>query len=386
MKRRYFLIGSSAVAVSGLLSGCNNQQAVLKVQLLKNSIPVQLLNQFRKGLDRSAKLDFGLETQMGELFAQLQAWQEKPQANDWWSKLPIPFINNKRAIPVGDLVALGDYWLAEAIKQKLIQPLDSKHLSQWDKLPQKWQNLARRNDQGELDPKGKVWGAPYRWGSTVIVYRRDKFESNGWKPPTDWADLWRDELRDRISLLDQPREVIGLTLKKLGLSYNTQPLDQILPKLKQELLALQKQVKFYSSTTYLQPLILGDTYVAVGWSTDVLPAMQRYPNITAVVPESGTALWTDLWVKPFGANSNQELVENWIDFCWQPEIASLLSRFTQAASPILAGNNRGDLPDTKKNQVLLPKAEIIQKSEFLLPVSQKTLQQYQTLWKEMRVV
>ena len=33
--------------------------------------------------------------------------------------------------------------------------------------------------------------------------------------------MWREELRGRISLPDSDREVIGLTLKKLGYSYNT---------------------------------------------------------------------------------------------------------------------------------------------------------------------
>lgn len=376
-------MGSGALAVSGLLSGCSTQQqAVLKVRLLKNSIPAQLLNEFRKELKQSAGLDFAAESQLKYLFARLQNWQEKPKANNWWSNLPLPF-GKERAIPVADLVTLGDYWLTEAIAQKLIQPLDPKQLDRWQELPQRWQELVRRNDRGKPDPKGKIWGAPYRWGSTVIAYRRDKFESNGWKPPTDWADLWRKELGDRISLLDQPREVIGLTLKKLGHSYNTEQLDRI-ANLKQELEALHQQVKFYSSDAYLQPLILGDTYLAVGWSTDVLPAMQRYRNIAAVVPQSGTALWTDLWVRPADANTSPDLLQKWIDFCWQPEIARLLSRFTPAASPILVGKNLSEFANTDRNRVLLATDEIVQKSEFLLSLSPKALQEYQSLWSEIR--
>lgn len=122
-------------------------------------------------------------------------------------------------------MTLGDYWIRVAIKNKLIQPLDVSKLKQWSSLPQRWQELAKRNDQGQIDPQGKVWAVPYRWGNTVIVYRRDKFlQEFGWTP-SDWSDLWRSELRSRISLLDQPREVIGLVLKKLGQSYNTKNLD-----------------------------------------------------------------------------------------------------------------------------------------------------------------
>ncbi|MFB2972994.1 extracellular solute-binding protein [Aerosakkonema sp. BLCC-F183] len=383
MKRRFFIVGSSTLAVSGLLSGCGSQQkAVLKVRLLKNSIPIQLLNEFSQEIQRSASLDLVAESQLQSLFTQLQNWQQKAEASNWWSNLPLPF-GKQKTIPLADLVTLGDYWLEQAIAEKLIQPLDPKQLSQWQQVPQAWQELVRRNDRGKPDPKGKIWGAPYRWGSTVIVYRRDKFASKGWKAPTDWADLWRKELGGRISLLDQPREVIGLTLKKLGHSYNTEQLEKI-PNLKQELLTLHKQVKFYSSNTYLQPLILGDTDLAIGWSSDVLPVIQRYRNIAAVVPQSGTALWTDLWVRPLGNSSNLDLAQKWIDFCWQPEIARLLSRFTPAASPILAGKNPPEFSNPDRNQLVLSTPEIIKKSEFLLPLSEKVRQEYQSLWTEVR--
>lgn len=49
----------------------------------------------------------------------------------------------------------------------------------------------------------------------MIVYRRDKFQELGWTP-TDWSDLWRNDLQGRISVLEQPREAIGLVLKNWG--------------------------------------------------------------------------------------------------------------------------------------------------------------------------
>ena len=160
---------------------------------------------------------------------------------------------------------------------------------------------------------------------------------------TDWQDLWQPELRDRISLLDSPRETMGLTLKKLGYSYNTENLDSV-PQLETELLALHQQAKLYSSDHYLEPLILGDTWVAVGWSTDILPLLKRYQNIEFVIPQSGTSLWADIWVKPsasptLSANDNESipmLAEQWIDYCWKPQAAKQISLFTDGISPILA--------------------------------------------------
>ncbi|MGA9378402.1 MAG: extracellular solute-binding protein [Phormidium sp.] len=383
MKRRDFLLGTGTLAISGLFTGCSKQQASLRIRLLKDSVPPQLLNEFRQKFQQIGELDLTIEAQLIKLFASLQ---EKPKSQNWWSKLPLPAARETES-QFADLVTLGDYWLAAAIDQKLIQPLDPDQLQKWEQLPLQYQRLVRRNQQGNIDLKGQVWGAPYRWGTTMIVYRRDIFKAKGFPPPQDWDDLWRTELRDRISLLDQSREVIGLTLKKINPqnSYNTQQLDKI-PQLKSELKALAQQVKFYSDNTYLQPLILGDTWVAVGWSTDILPAIQRQPNtIGAVIPLSGTSLWADLWVRPTKANHNFSLARDWIDFGWQPEIAALFSRFGKAASPIFAGEKLEELPKSIRNKNLLfPSPEVYQRSEFLLPLSPKAKQQYLNLWQEIR--
>lgn len=62
----------------------------------------------------------------------------------------------------------------------------------------------------------------------------------------DWADLWRPELAGRISMVDSPREVIGVVLKHMGASYNTQDIhlqvDGGRDAVKQNLALLGKQV------------------------------------------------------------------------------------------------------------------------------------------------
>lgn len=380
MDRRSFLIATGTLALGQILAGCGNQnQATLNVKFLKGSVPNPVVKAFRNANKQAGKLNFSTVAQLKDLFKNLQSWQQNNK-NPEPERAPFLGISLRASTNPPDLVTLGDYWLAAAIEQKLIQSFDPTALQLWSKLPQRWQELVTRNDQGEKDPQGKVWAAPYRWGYTMIVYNRDKFKSLGWQPK-DWDVLWREELRDRISLLNHPREIIGLTLKTLGKSYNTENLSQV-PDLKQQLDRLKAQVKFYSSDTYLQPLILEDTWLAVGWSNDLLPIIQRYRQFDGLIPASGTALWADLWVLPTG-NTNQALNQKWIDFCWQPQVAQQISLLSKASSPIPVELNPANI-QAELQHLLIPNEQILQRSEFLLPLSQETRQQYQSLWQEIR--
>ena len=369
LNRRSFLFGIGTLALSQYIAGCSNSKEKIKIILLKRSIPGQLLKEFRKELVSSQTPILKPKSQLKDLFALLETWQDL----DPNQKLRLPFKKQSMA----DLITLGDYWLEAAIEKQLIEPLALEALESWGKLPPLAKQLVTRN--------GKILGAPYRWGTTLIAYRRDKLEEVGIEPK-DWEDLWNPQLRGRISLLNQPREVIGLTLKKLGHSYNTPNLEQI-PQLRKELLALQQQVKFYRSDNYLQPLILGDTWLAVGWSTDILPIQQLYPNIEAVVPRSGTSLWADLWVRPQQLTpdkNKEEKIKEWINFCWQPDSANLISFYTNAISPRIFTMKKEEIvKDVGRNPLLLTEQEILSRSEFLSPLGTDVKKQYRNLWGEM---
>ncbi|MGB3535876.1 MAG: substrate-binding domain-containing protein [Microcoleaceae cyanobacterium] len=371
MRRRDFLGGISAIAAGTALAGCQYNPA-LTVEVLQNSVAPQMLSQFRRNLAQGMTLNFIPQPQLSNLFELLQNWQRSNQST-------------QSAQFRADLVMIGDYWLTKAIQQELIQPIQPQYLQNWDLLPQKWQNLVQRNPQGQLDTTGDIWAAPYRWGTTVMIYRKDKFKSLG-SIPEDWHDLWREELRDRISLLNQPREVIGLTLKKLGQSYNTLDLNAV-ENLSSQLQQLHQNIKLYDSNNYLKPLIVGDTWLAMGWSTDIPTQIQRQHNLGVVVPASGTALWCDQWVKPISAppSTTADIAHQWMDFCYQPEIAQQLSLLTEATSPIVTGlTPQQRLPEWDNQPVLLPNPSILENSEFLLPLPEETLKQYRRLWREVR--
>ncbi len=385
LSRRSFLISAGALTLGQLLSGCGDRSTALRVLLLQGSIPPQLLKVFRQQLSQNLSMSFKPEPQLKDLWKRLESWQKDDDDTKGFKGLisQIPLINQKTPQMV-DLVTLGDAWLAKAIQEQLIEPLPLEEIPGWQQLPLSWQALVKRDEQGQLKAQGQIWGAPYRWGTTLIAYDSHQFQKLGWTPK-DWSDLWREELRDRIAVVDQPREVIGLTLKKLGYSYNTRDLTQV-QSLTSEMLALQKQVKYYSSRYYLQPLMVGDVWLSVGWSSDILPLVAKNRKIKAVVPQSGTSLWSDVWVKPKvkkGDSDLSELTKKWIDFCWQEQSANQISLLTDAASPMIYQVKKL-CSEVQNNPLLLIDKTIMDKSDFLEPLLLKTLQEYESLWKKIR--
>ncbi|MFY0609871.1 MAG: extracellular solute-binding protein [Candidatus Atelocyanobacterium thalassa] len=381
--RRSFLKIIELLAIGQLVSGCNKSDADLTISLLKGSVPPQSLKLFNQYFASNTSFDFQSRGQLIELFSLLEYWQskQKKHINNSWPKVSI--LGSQKPY-ISDLLTLGDSWLTQAIQKDLIQPIAIDNWHNWHKLPSYWQNLVIRDQSGNLNRDGFIWGAPYRWGTTLIAYRVDKLN---WDIK-DWDDLWNPKLQNRISLIDQPREVIGFTLKKLGKSYNTKNIRGI-PQLRSELRALDKQIKYYNSQYYLQPLLMGEAWASVGWSNDIIPILARNRNIKAIVPASGTSLWSDVWVVPKKNNISElsDTAQKWIDFCWQPEMADLISLFTNASSPMINNLDTEQLsPEIVSNPLLYLQAKTFDKCDFIKPLSKQDQKDYIELWSKIKSV
>jgi putative spermidine/putrescine transport system substrate-binding protein len=370
MKRRHLLQSLGILSLEPLLFGCQSPPVDrLKIQFLKQSLPTLLISDFRQLV--KGDLTASTIAQLADSLTLLQKWSKPAQVDRSW-RLPWQSPPTNTA---ANLITLGDTWLSTAINQKLIQPLNPSKIPAWPQLDSKWQELVTKS--------GQVWAAPYRWGSVVLLYRQDKFRQVGLAPPTDWSDLWRPELKGQISLLNQSQEIIGLTLKQLGHSYNKDP--QTVPELPTKLRQLHQQVALYNSDDYLSPLLTGDTWLAMAWSHDVADLMGKYSYLGLAVPQSGTSLWADLWVQPQSAQSvaKNPTIEQWIDFCLQPDIARKISLFTNALSPLTINQTTQQLtPEMSAHSGL--NATVFAKGEFLQALNASQEKAYQSLWQSAR--
>ncbi|KAH9753764.1 spermidine/putrescine-binding periplasmic protein [Citrus sinensis] len=230
-----------------------------------------------------------------------------------FNNLSVPFNKVKAksaSYMAADLVSVGDSWLSFAIKKRLIEPMAGAEDQDWFKC---------------LSHKWKVT-------SLSLILEVEMMRRSLFGHQLDWKDLWQPELAGRISMVNSPREVIGSVLKYRGTSYNSNYIDSQVAggkiAVQQNLALLANQVRLFDSTHYLKAFAIGDVWVAVGWISDVLPAVKHMSNVAVVVPKSGASLWADLWAIPAASRLETKqiggrvrgafpLIHQWIEFCLQ---------------------------------------------------------------------
>lgn len=298
VERRRFLLATCVIVASGVVDGCfpsvsyasdeNNElrirevKMVLRVLALRGSVPQQWAADFKTALE-----GYGIP-----------AISYKATLSDIWKEM------SGRTPTTVDAVTVGDAWLERAVMEGRIQPIeDPEKYRYWDALNSRWKRLVRRDANGRVNASGRVYAVPYRWGCTVIVFRMDRMARWSNTRISDWDDLLSSKLKNRIAFMDSPRELIGIALKTLGLSYNAdlaalQACGVSPDNLGRRVRRLIAQAKVISNKDHVRAYSAGDVDVIVGSSDDLIPLAQKSSNSAVVVPASGTALWADLWCVP----------------------------------------------------------------------------------------
>jgi spermidine/putrescine transport system substrate-binding protein len=143
-------------------------------------------------------------------------------------------------------------------------------------------------------------------------------------PPDSWADLFDPErlkkCKNRVSMLDDMREVIGAALIYLGHSPNTtnalhlQAAEKVLREQK-------KYLAKYDSESFKDSLASGEILLAQGWSGELAAAQADNPDLGFAVPKEGALMFVDNWCIPKGA-PNKRLAEEFINFMLRPKISA----------------------------------------------------------------
>ncbi len=224
-----------------------------------------------------------------------------------------------------DVVFPSDRSMPMLISKGLLMKLDKELLHNRGQIDAKFRHPP-------FDPDAE-YTIPYFWGTLAIGIRTDHVAD----PGEGFDALFDDRYSGRITMLDDGEHNVAVALMQLGRDMNSLAPDD-LEAAKKLLLAQKPLVQAYTSDSFKERLMAGDSWVTLGWSGDLIQAKAECPEIRVIVPPSGTMLWIDSMAIPKDAK-HAKLAHAFIDFLLEPAIAARNAEFVKYASPVSAARS-----------------------------------------------
>ncbi len=269
-----------------------------------------------------------------------------------------------------DLVVPSSDFVGLMRREGLLLPIDTKKIHNFNMISPRFTN------QG-FDP-GNAFSVPYMWGSTALAINTSLLPA-GTVEKT--ADLWKPELKGRLVLPNDQREVLGIGLKVLGYSINeTNPAH--LAQAYEKLRSLIPQVRVFDSDSPKQALLAGEVAAGLVYNGEAYVANGENEAIRYLYPPEGFSLWLDSFCIPKGAAHIEE-AHTFIDYVLRPQVSATISEAMGYSSPNPKAVEL--LPEKmKKNIIVNPSVEMVAKGEFLDSLDEKTLTIYEQYWIKLK--
>ncbi len=220
------------------------------------------------------------------------------------------------------------------------------------------------------------WCVPYMWNATGIIYDRSIVPA-----PASWADLWNERFRGRMTMLDDPEDVLGACLEKLRLPFSATDAGD----LRRAALEARRQkplLRAYLNAEVRDQLVAGDVLVAQLWSTTAQQAIDAAPRLNFAYPSEGFPVYMDNAVI-LRESRRLETAHRFLNYLLRPEVSAEIADFTRTATA--NGAARALLPAAiRENPLLYPPADIFARAVWPQPLSVDTQRLRDRLWTEIK--
>jgi spermidine/putrescine transport system substrate-binding protein len=269
-----------------------------------------------------------------------------------------------------DVIIPSDYMVTILAKQNLIQPLDLSQIPNIANVDPQFRGLP-------YDPTNQ-YTVPYQWGTVGIAVNTDKVTT----PLTSWNDLWNPAYKNRVVLLDDSREVIGMALKALGYDNNSTDPAQ-LDEAKAKLIALQPNIKLYDSDNPKAALLSGEVWLGQTWNGEAAIAHSQNPKIDYICPKEGCTIWFDNLAIPAGA-PHKDAAQAFLNYVLRPDVSLLITKEfpysnpNKAALDLLQTQDPAAYKDYMGFAATNPSADYLKNAHMIVDVGDAT-----TLWDQI---
>lgn len=326
MNRRRFLANSSAVLAASALPGCKSSTAGPK-KLTVFTWADYLSDKAKAAFEAAHNCTVVIDT-----YDSNEAMLAKLESG-----------------ATGYDVLVPSSYAVQALQRKgLVRTLDHAKLPNLSHLDKDY--LAKAPDAA------MAVSVPYLMAPTCLAYLASKVPD----PVTSWAILDRTDLKGRVTLLDDMREVLGAALKMLGHSLNsTVPAE--LAAARDLAIRWKANLAKFENEQYKTGIASGEFHLVHGYAGDLLQAQEENEDIRIFIPQEGASFpCDDMCVSRDAANV--DLAHAFINHLCDPAVAAenmenLGYRAPNKAAYALLGE------EFRNSPLLFPPAELFAKCE-----------------------
>ena len=263
-----------------------------------------------------------------------------------------------------DVLVPSDYMIDRLIKENRVSKITKSNITNFA-------NIATEYINPEYD-KQNEYTIPYMTGTVGILYNKKTVT----EPVTSWNIFWDTKYKGQIWLWDSMRDVLGMSLKRLGYSMNSVN-DKELSEAKQALINQNKLLKGYEEEESRDAMIADEGAIALVYSGEAKFAIDQNPNLAYVIPNEGSNKFIDGFVITKNTK-HKEAAEKFINFMCRSNIAVRNMTETGYTSPI-----KGAWSEFGNNRIMFPSEEELARCEAFL-YDENGTKKYDTLWSQIR--
>ncbi|ARF57685.1 polyamine ABC transporter substrate-binding protein [Streptomyces gilvosporeus] len=254
-------------------------------------------------------------------------YNEEINDNDeFFGKISPALMNHQRT--GRDLIVISDWMCARFVRLGWVQEMDRAA------QPHVAKNLDPLLRTPHFDP-GRKHSVPWQSGITGIAYNRRKLG----REIRHTSDLWKDDLRGRVTLLAGLDEAFALLMQGDGVDITRWTADDFHRMIDRVRAQVHKgQIRRFTGNDYIKDLDSGDVLAAQAYSGDVIQLQADNPDIEFVVPEEGAELWAESLMIPNLADHKRN-AERLIDYYYEPEVAADLAAWVNYVCPVPAARD-----------------------------------------------
>lgn len=253
-----------------------------------------------------------------------------------------------------DVIVPTDYVIAFLAREGYLEPIDRSRLPNYEFLDGRFREM-------DYDYANQ-YSIPYFWGSVGISYNQHYVMGL----PLSWSTILDaskiGHLRNRISILDDVRMTIGISLISLGYSPNTENEDEI-ALATQRLIEIIPYLRMINSENLEDNFKSDEVVIGMYWSGSSAKAANDNRNLRFILPSEGSIFFVDNLAIPINSTGKNKAFE-FINYLLDPMVAAQLTNENFFANPVTHSRRYIDRLILKgpayKNPFLSPNIHVIE--------------------------